>query len=768
MVFLDFEGHADATEYDENLYNDFIKDKYEALFFFGFKHLDENSTDSIKFIHAISAKIIEKIAHKSDIEFTRDQSDIILSDDEISKVLLSLPFSLGMENVNENWLRDVFDELANVFRKHIGSYDGTVQEFLSEQDSSLTVMGRVFFHLVENKNNEFPFAFLATYSTGSGNRKVNHIPLKNALLEYKGQTDKLLELLSTVSRVVQKSDLISGLVESGELFSPLKFTAHEAYIFLKEIPLYEESGIICRIPDWWRKKQSRVGVSLNIGEKGEAIVGQKAILSFNPKISLGGEELSDEEIRFLLAQSEGLVLLKGKWVEADHDKLKQALLMMEKAKSHADTGFIGIFDALRMETDISQIFESPGVEIEISHGEWISSVFEKLRKPSLIQNISSGENFKAILRHYQQTGLDWLNFMIEMGFGACLADDMGLGKTIQIIGLLEYLRISQKQTKPSLLVVPASIIGNWKAELEKFAPLLKFKILHGNTGYETDPDTNLYITTYTMIARMEQLKDTDWNLLILDEAQAIKNPGTKQTKAVKALKSDSRIAMTGTPIENRLTDLWSLFDFLNSGLLGNTKEFKAFAKRLNEHGNEYGKLRSVISPFILRRLKTDKSIISDLPDKIEMKSYTQLTKKQVVLYQRFVDDLEKKLYNSEGIDRKGLILGSIIRLKQICNHPDHFLGSSEYNEIHSGKFGQLRRICEEIYEKRERVLVFTQFKEIIDPLNDLLENIFERKGLILHGSTAVKKRQELVEEFCGESYVPYMVLSLKAGGVVLI
>ena len=225
--------------------------------------------------------------------------------------------------------------------------------------------------------------------------------------------------------------------------------------------------------------------------------------------------------------------------------------------------------------------------------------------------------------------------------------------------------------------------------------------------------------------------------------------------------------MTGTPVENRLTDLWSIFDFLNQGLLGSGKEFTDFTKGLKDNPDGYAKLREAVNPFILRRLKTDKSIISDLPDKVEVRAFTTLTKKQVVLYQKFVEGLEEKLFRSEGIERKGLILASLLRLKQICNHPDHYLGQSAYEEGQSGKFLQLREICETIYEKRERVLVFTQFREIIEPLSDFLETVFERRGLTLHGGTQVNKRQELVERFCGREYVPYMVLSLKAGGVGL-
>ncbi|HEX9062213.1 MAG TPA: DEAD/DEAH box helicase, partial [Clostridia bacterium] len=279
--------------------------------------------------------------------------------------------------------------------------------------------------------------------------------------------------------------------------------------------------------------------------------------------------------------------------------------------------------------------------------------------------------------------------------------------------------------------------------------------------------SGIFITTYGMLLRLEWLKDNEWDMIILDEAQAIKNPGTKQTKTVKQLKARSRIALTGTPVENRLSDLWSIFDFLNKGLLGSAKEFTDFTKKLKQNNEGYKKLKQVVSPFILRRLKTDKSIIADLPDKIEMKTYSSLSKKQAALYSSLVEELQTKLESSDGIERKGLVLAALMKFKQICNHPDQYLGQGMYAENESGKYERLREICETIYEKRERVLVFTQFKEITAYLAAFLEKVFKHEGLVLHGETPVSKRKDLVAKFQGHEYVPFMVLSIKAGGVGL-
>jgi len=358
-----------------------------------------------------------------------------------------------------------------------------------------------------------------------------------------------------------------------------------------------------------------------------------------------------------------------------------------------------------------------------------------------------------------------------------LADDMGLGKTIQVLAFLHVIRPDFKKSKTSnrasLLVVPASLISNWENEIKRFAPAIKFHIAHPSAGSGKNGDLegnnrlrtfDLVITTYTMVQKYKWLQSNTWNYIILDEAQAIKNPGTKQARAIKRLDAYNRIVMTGTPIENRLSDLWSLFDFLNPGLLGNTKEFRQFSKTLNHDHSGYTRLRKLISPYILRRLKSDKSVISDLPEKVEMKTYASLSTKQVLLYENMVQEIKRLMTETEGIQRKGLILSSLVKFKQICNHPDQYVGTGDYDEKESGKFLRLREICETIYEKREKVLVFTQFKEITGPLHDFLESIFQRSGLILHGSVPVGQRKKIVAQFQDENYVPFLVLSLKAGG----
>lgn len=753
-------------------YTKFLEDKYKTLWELGFSNQDDWMSQSMNFLYFLANKLIMKLSRQSDIEFTREEAELSLDYEELDEIKNRIPFAIGIEFINDKWIFFIWEKIIDVYKKQISNYDGTVKDFLIERNTNINIVGRVFFHLVENKEEDYPFAFLATYSTENktaGLHKAKHMPLKNALLEYKEDEEKLLQLMSTISKAADKSNFISELMETGELFSPLKFSRKEAYTILKEIPIYEEAGIMCRIPNWWKKKSNSLRLSISIGKKEPSKVGMDALLAFEPEIFLGEEKLSKEELKKLLLESEGLALIKGKWIEIEKNKLSEILEAYEKADRLSKSEGLTIAEAMRMELTAGEKLgiNEAVVDLEVSNGAWLKKIRETMLNPEIIKEVKPVESFNATLRPYQQTGFSWISYMQKLGFGACLADDMGLGKTVQIIALLEKIRT--ERGGKILLIIPASLIGNWQKEIEKFAPEMTVTVLHGKgSAINLKSDTAfLYITTYGMAVRLEELKDIVWDILILDEAQAIKNPGTKQTKTIKQIKSKSKIAMTGTPIENRLSDLWSLFDFLNAGLLGNAKEFTNFTKKMRESTGAYAKLRNIINPFILRRLKTDKNVIADLPEKVEIKEYATLNKKQIVLYNKLVKELEFKLRDSEGIERKGLVLGSIIKFKQICNHPDQYLGLQEYKWNYSGKFEQLKDICENIYEKREKVLVFTQFKEMTEPIAEFLEEIFNRKGMVLHGGTSVKKRSKMVEEFNGEEYIPYMVLSLKAGGVGL-
>ncbi|MCD8286378.1 MAG: DEAD/DEAH box helicase, partial [Clostridia bacterium] len=628
----------------------------------------------------------------------------------------------------------------------------------------LHVPERIYFHLVEQKDEDYPFAFMATYATIGERNKLRHMPLKYALTEFKSDHTRLLNLLSCLNRAADVSPLISSFVTSGEMFHPLRLTSKEAWEFLKDVEKIEETGILCRIPNWWRKKNGVPSVAIKLGEEQPSLLGFETLISLRPQLVVDGAVLTREDIRYLLSQSEGLALLKGKWVEVNHAKLRALLEQIDKYP-----------DAVTLRQALQMGLDKPVVDADVgalvTNGKWLSDFLGKLRSPQKMRAPKLPAGLSATLRPYQKTGYAWLDYMDSLGFGACIADDMGLGKTVQVLAYLEKVR-EEKPESRVLLIVPASLVGNWQKEIEKFTPSMDYMVLHGASSEVLsrllqEADAFLTITTYGMAARITGLQKRKWYCVILDEAQNIKNPGTKQTREIKKIESAKRIVMTGTPIENDLTNLWSIFDFLNKGLLGTSQEFSKFCKDLSEKPQGYGKLKSMISPFILRRLKTDKKIIADLPDKVETVDYVPLSKKQVVLYHKVTDDLAAVMGSLDGIQRKGIVLAAISKLKQICNHPDQYLGQQTFEESESGKLQMLREICETIYEKRERVIVFTQFREITENLSDFLKGIFGREGFVLHGGTPVKKRTQMVEAFQGDDYIPYMVISLKAGGTGL-
>ncbi len=388
-----------------------------------------------------------------------------------------------------------------------------------------------------------------------------------------------------------------------------------------------------------------------------------------------------------------------------------------------------------------------------------------------------GAELKGTLRPYQQAGVRWLYLLYRLGLGACLADDMGLGKTIQILSLLLVLkREDPNGSRTSLLVAPASLLANWASEIARFAPSLNAMIAHPSAmpadklralDGEGLANVDLVITSYGTLLRAPWMETFQWRLADLDEAQAIKNPGAKQTRLSKKLQARSRIALTGTPVENRLSDLWSIFDFTHPGLLGSGKAFTAFAKGLTS-SEHYRPLRNLVRPYILRRLKTDRSVIADLPDKTKLKAYCHLSPAQAALYQRAVKELAAQLAEeTEGIKRKGVVLQFLMRFKQICNHPSQWLGDAAWAEADSGKFARLREITEVIAAKQEKVLVFTQFREATGPIAAFLGSVFGREGLVLHGGTPVARRRELVRRFQEDELAPFFVLSLKAGGAGL-
>jgi superfamily II DNA or RNA helicase len=706
---------------------------------------------------------------------------------ELAGLALTAPMMLGSEYITPEVLRALWTETASACALEHAASGVDLHAFLKALDPAWNLVGRVHFNLAENRRDtEAPFAFMATYTTRlSAQAKAQHVPLGQALREYAGPTnrDKLLSLLLPVQRAAEKCSWLKPMIESGEIFHPLRWTPPDASRLLASAPDLESAGVVVRMPVTWRSgRPMRPQVTGTVGTRKPSAIGLEGLLDFHMSVTLNGETLSETEIKALLTGTDSLALLRGQWVAVDRDRLERSIRQFQDAEKLAAQNGLSFAEAMRMLSGAAitdDAVEAMSPEwARVTAGPWLAEALQDLRAPDRIC-ADPGPALRATLRPYQQVGVKWLHLLSGLGLGACLADDMGLGKTIQVLSLLLLERQRNKGSRPasSLLVAPASLLANWSAEIEKFAPDLRTQIVHPSamtTAQVRDfkpadaSELDMAITSYGSLLRIPALAEITWRLVVLDEAQAIKNPGSKQTRAAKTLRARIRIALTGTPIENHLGDLWSIFDFINPGLLGSARQFARYAKGLAERAeNPYGPLRDLVRPYILRRMKTDRTIIADLPDKTEVKAYCGLTKQQAALYEQAVRELGAALEESEGIARRGLVLATLMRLKQICNHPSHWLNDNVWAEKDSGKFARLREIAETVVARQEKMLVFTQFREMTGPLAIFLSGVFGRPGLVLHGGTPVRGRSDLVQRFQDPDGPLFFVLSLKAGGAGL-
>ncbi len=753
------------------------------------------------FWQEIATSCLTNLCHRNTFDEANAQDLRQLTDislpDKAHTWLDTAPPMHGGEYLSLDMLQNLWDKLLDWCRQSMVAA-GSVTQFLKDKAPHWQQVGRVFFHLAENKmSEENPFAFMATYSVGVNEKgHLRHIPLGNALQQYAQSKDnqKLTVLLMPLLRAAEQCAWLQKMLDDKSVYRAVSLRPHAAHEILLSIAYLESFGICVYTPDWWKKRvRPRVQARLDIHK--ESSFGVHAILEMDICLALGEENLNEKDLQELIALNvSGLVLFKNQWIELDQEKLQQALSHWKNVQKQVDKGEINFLQGMRLLAGMPVAGEEVD-ELENLHvwstveaGGALKELLAGARQESTLA-LHKLQGLKAHLRPYQEQGVQWLQFLAKLGLGACLADDMGLGKTLQVLTFMLMAQQSRKKQTDctcSLLIVPASLIGNWQAEIKQHVPGLEVLILHSSVMDKKEMSletlqaklekVHMVITTYGMCQRLTWLAQLQWEYIIADEAQAIKNPQTRQSKAVRRLNGKTCIALTGTPIENNLQDLWALFDFINPGLLGSLKTFAANTKKMTQSTQRFAPLRRLISPYILRRMKTDKSIIADLPDKTEIPTYCHLTKEQAKLYtgvtKKFVQDLQAldELPDDKG-RRRVLILQTIILLKQICNHPHQAGGFSGENKHYdpklSGKFQQIIDLCTQIAEKQERVLVFTQFKEIIAPLNEILENVFGEKGLILHGAVAVKKRQELVRTFQQDDGPPFFILSLKAGGTGL-
>lgn len=747
---------SDVSASESKLYRLFIRDSKKFIYELAFEP-DVKGSISIAFLQHLGKGFIKRIVSFEGINFGELPNED-LSVDECDLLVPYVPLIIGHEFVDYTWIQNQYSDFVIALESELRNSTKSISEFLIAKGVDVVIPSRIYFHLVENKLEEgLPFAFLATYTAQNG-EKVVHIPLKNALVEFKNDSHALELLIKSIKTAAKESDFAFRYMESGDIYFPVKLNQDDAYSFLKEVPIFEKYGIVCRIPKWYTEKDSKILVDMD--EKklfSSGYLSQIKLNSFQPTLIYHGIEITIEEAKDLISKTEGLEYIKGRWVENDHEELQLLLSEYEEFSGDGTT----LLEILKSKAGFNTSDIETPTFIEFSRKDWIQQYINHQFASNIDNSLPS--NFAEVLRHYQKDAFSWLLGMYSMGFGVCLADDMGLGKTVEVLSFLS--KYKNDNDGHVLIIVPATLIANWKAEIEKFSPDMDVFVLRGNNA----PNDGCFksfitITTYQTAMRSDYISSVFWDITILDEAQAIKNYYTSQTKKIKSLDCGMRIAMTGTPIENNVLELWSIFDFLNPGLLGNREEFKALY--LSGEGSQK-RIKELIQPFVLRRVKTDKNIISDLPEKNEMDITINLTKEQIILYRKAVSDMNDAIERiADKRKSQILVLSAVMKLKQICNHPSQYLGDDTYDESLSGKFIELRNIAETIYSKREKVLVFTQFKEIIPALDKLLSSVFCKNGACIDGDTSMSRRAEYVSMF-QEGKLPYMVLSLKTAGVGL-
>ncbi len=579
----------------------------------------------------------------------------------------------------------------------------------------------------------------------------------------------------------------------------------ESFGFLREAAwILEDAGYRVVIPSWWTpqgRRRAKVKLRAKSGNSKSSGGGDAAksyfsvtkLREYDYDLSIGNEQVSRTEWEQLVDSKSSLVHFRGQWMELDKDKMRELMSFWQENQGKQPE--LGLLEMMQLEAN-----SGGDIELDLERDRALSTMLTQLQDKTKLQDISDPENLNGTLRDYQRRGVSWLSYLEGLGLNGCLADDMGLGKTVQVIARLiqereqlaavakpSAVRGSRKvkaqpergpSLPPTLLVAPTSVVGNWLREIGKFGPELKAFVHHGGDRIKKSPDfkkacngVDVVITSFTLVRKdLKLLQSMTWQRIVLDEAQNIKNPKAAQTKAILKLEAPHRLALTGTPVENRLLDLWSIFNFLNPGYLGKENQFRRnFERPIQRYGDpvKATTLKQLVEPFILRRLKTDANIIKDLPDKVEQKVYCHLTKEQASLYEVVVKDIAGKLEETQGMERRGLILGSLTKLKQICNHPAQFLhDGSDFSTVRSHKLERLAEMTAEVMAEGESMLIFTQFREIGDALEQYLRKTCYYNTYWLHGGTSQPQRDRMIAQFQDPTTDPSIfILSLKAGGV---
>lgn len=701
----------------------------------------------------------------------------------------SVPAIKGAEYVNDGLMLESGAVLWKSVKAAVAFHGGDCDSWLDSLGEHWGLVGKIVFHLAElPAGGERPFGFLATYAGRiSGEGKPQHVPLARLIHKCRKEGSDMSFLLSPLRKAAETSSWLREWLETQRLLRAESLSVDEAYSFIREVPLLRKAGLVTRMPAQWENKPpARVVVQVDITPQNESRVKGRPMWEFDSRLALNGQELTPEELEKIRNSETGLISLRGCWVEVDRSKVESLLADWQQLKYLYSQG-IPLSGAMRllagMGTPLPVIREGEGEPEDwsmVRAGEELKACLQGLRQTSALPG---GASVKAVLRPYQEEGVSWMWSLYQVGLGGCLADDMGLGKTLQVLAFFSLIHQEKKKgASPVLVVSPSSLLANWAAEMERFVPHLRFGIYHGSGSLDFGEirKADIVLTTYSLLHRREELMNCSWEVVVFDEAQNLKNAVSLQTRAAGLLTAGMKIALTGTPVENGLSDLWSVMNIVNPGLIGGS--CSAFLEGLKDcsENDKFGRLRRLISPVILRRMKNDPHIALDLPPKTELVQRCRFTRRQALLYEQLTEELRKLLFSlkdsrgkeeeggaEEKVGRNAYILKYMLRFKQLCDHPSLLNGDNLFEPEEGGKFIRLRELAEEWASRQEKVLVFTQFREMCRPLSLFLRNIYGQEGLVMHGGTSLAQRRADVQLFQKPGGPPFYVLSVKTAGTGL-
>ena len=683
-----------------------------------------------------------------------------------------------LETLHVETLRGIWTALRQSTRASLAEHKMSIRELMEQHGEEWHDIGTPFLKLADGSGEaERPFSLFSGYASGiSLSNTTIATPIAGVIFGECRVPGLGRHYYTLLRRAAELSGVVRRLLDSQEIFGVCPLIPRDAHELLRDAPGIREIGLKVYVPMWWRDiKPPPLAVRTHVGSAAPKRIGSQPLLDLRTSYVVGDHALSEAEWRQIVRNSvDGLVLVRGVWTLLDRARVEAAMKAGRRGEELRARGGATYGEALElMGADVVADAPSSAASAEeVRHGEtiesfipgpWLAEAQAAIARYDLRSEANPGVLLRGQLRGYQRQGVSWLSLMMDVGAGACLADDMGLGKSYQVIALIVALQ-SRGAPGPHLIVVPASLLANWREELTKWAPTLEVGVVHGPDDETSAGRPYVTLTSYGTLMRRPALQEPPWELIVLDEAQAIKNPDAKLTRTVKSLKSRRRICVTGTPIENHIGDLWSIMDFLNPGLLGDAGKFRAWARGLSPGAAGLAPLRKLVRPFILRRLKTDPDVAPHLPPKVEARVYCGLTALQSNLYGQAYYRVQTELAAAEGIARHGLAFTLLNHLKQICNHPAQYLKDNDYDPHSSGKFICLAQLARTIAERGEKVLVFTQYQTITAALAAHLEPVFGRPGLVLDGETPVKQRQKLVAQFQDDGGPPFVVLTYKVGG----